>query len=47
MGRACSTHGKKGNSYRALIEKPEGKRLLERLRHRWVSNITMGVREIG
>jgi hypothetical protein len=47
MGKACSIHGEKVNSYRVLVEKPEGKRLLGRLRHRWVSNITVGVREMG
>jgi hypothetical protein len=35
MGRACSTNGEKRNAYRILVGKPEGKRPLERPRHRW------------
>jgi hypothetical protein len=30
-----------------LVGKPEGKRLLGRLRRRWVDNIKMDLREIG
>jgi hypothetical protein len=29
------------------VGKPEGKRLIGRLRHRWENNIKMDVREIG
>jgi hypothetical protein len=47
MGRACNMNGDKRNAYRILVGKPEGKRLLERLRHRWVDNIKMNLREIG
>jgi hypothetical protein len=36
----------KRNAYRVLVEKPEGKRLLVRPRHRWKDNINMGLREI-
>jgi hypothetical protein len=32
MGRACSTHREKRNAYRILMGKPEGKRLLGRLK---------------
>jgi hypothetical protein len=39
--------GEKGNAYRILVGKPEGKRLLERQRRRWVDNIKMDLREIG
>jgi hypothetical protein len=39
MGSACSVQGKK--------RKAEGKRPLGRLRHRWVYNIRMDLREIG
>jgi hypothetical protein len=35
-GRACSTNGKKRNTYRILVGKPEGKRPLGRQRCRWV-----------
>jgi hypothetical protein len=47
MGGACSTNGEKRNAYRILVRKPEGKRPLERLRHRWEDNIRMDLREIG
>jgi hypothetical protein len=47
MGRAYSTHGAKKNAYRILMGKPEGKRPLGRLRHRWVNNVKMDLREIG
>jgi hypothetical protein len=30
-----------------LVEKPEGKRPLGRLRHRWVDNIRMDLGEMG
>jgi hypothetical protein len=46
MGRACSTHGEKRNAYGILVEKPEGKRPLERPRRRW-EGIIMDPREIG
>jgi hypothetical protein len=35
------------NVYRVLVGKPEGKRLLERLRHRWEVGIKMDLRGIG
>jgi hypothetical protein len=47
MGWACSTDEKKRNTYRLLVGKPEGKRPLERPRHRWVDNIKMDLRVIG
>jgi hypothetical protein len=34
MGRACSTNGEKGNAYRILVGKPEGKVPLVRPRYR-------------
>jgi hypothetical protein len=34
-------------AYRALVGKPEGRRLLERPRHRWEDNIKMNLREEG
>jgi hypothetical protein len=39
--------GKKRNTYRLLVEKPEGKRPLGRPRQRWVDNIKMDLGEIG
>jgi hypothetical protein len=47
MSGACSTYGEKRNAYRLMVEKPEGKRPLERPRLRWVDNIRMGLREVG
>ena len=35
------------NAYRVLVGKPEGKRPLERLRHRWEDNIKMDLKEVG
>jgi hypothetical protein len=37
----------KRNAYRLLVGKLEGKRPLERQRHRWVANIKMDLGEIG
>jgi hypothetical protein len=42
---ACMGQGR--NGYRFLMEKPEGKRLLERPRRRWEYGIKMGLRGIG
>jgi hypothetical protein len=39
--------GEKGNSYRILVGKPEGKRPLGRSRRWWEDNIKMDLREIG
>jgi hypothetical protein len=39
--------GEKRNVYRLLVGKPEGKRPLGRLRHRWIDNIKMDFLEIG
>jgi hypothetical protein len=39
--------GDKMNAYRTLVGKPEGKRPLERTRHRWVDNIKTDLRQIG
>ena len=35
------------SAYRVLVEKPEGKRLLGRLRCGWDDNINNNVREVG
>jgi hypothetical protein len=49
MSRACNKHGKKRNAYKMLMGKPEGKHLLERLKHRREDNITtdLGGTELG
>jgi hypothetical protein len=39
--------GEGRNVYRVLMGKPEGKRPLERPRHRWEVGIKMDLREIG
>jgi hypothetical protein len=39
--------GKGRNLYWVLVGKPEGKRSLERPRHRWEDGIRMDFREIG
>jgi hypothetical protein len=39
--------GKKRNSYRFLVGKPEGKRPLGRPRRMWVDNIRMDLLELG
>jgi hypothetical protein len=39
--------GEMRNAYRILVGKPEGKRPLERPRHRWVDNIKMDLRWDG
>jgi hypothetical protein len=39
--------GEERNVYKVLIGKPEGKRPLERPRHRWEDGITMDLRETG
>jgi hypothetical protein len=38
-------NGEKRNAYKILVGKSEGR--LGRLRHRWVDNIKMDLREIG
>jgi hypothetical protein len=42
----CSTHGEGKRAYRVLVGRPEGKRPLGRLRHRWEDNIKMNLREL-
>jgi hypothetical protein len=39
--------GKRRNTYRILVGKPEGKRPLERARCTWIDNKKMNLREIG
>jgi hypothetical protein len=47
MGGPCSTNEENRNAYRLLVGKPEGKRPLERPRHRWVNNIKIDFGQIG
>ena len=35
MGRTCSTYVERRVAHRALVEKPEGRRSLGKLRRRW------------
>ena len=39
--------GERRGAYRALVEKPEGKRPLGSPRHRWEDNIKMDLQEVG
>jgi hypothetical protein len=39
--------GEKRNAYRILVVKPEGRRLLGRLRRRWMDNVKIDLREKG
>jgi hypothetical protein len=39
--------GKRRRAYRVLVEKPEGRRPLGRLRRRWEDNIKTDLREVG
>jgi hypothetical protein len=39
--------GERRGAYRALVGKPEGRRPLERPRHRWEDNIKMDLLEVG
>jgi hypothetical protein len=46
MGGACSRNGEKRNTYRLLVEKPEGKRPLLRPRRIWLDNIRVDFGEV-
>jgi hypothetical protein len=46
MGRACRTNGEKINECRILVGEAEGRRPLERPRHRWVDKMKINLREI-
>jgi hypothetical protein len=49
MGRASNTHVQIRNAYKILVEKPEGKRPVQRLGCRWenTDNIKMDFRVAG
>jgi hypothetical protein len=40
-------HWRKGNAWRVLVGKHEGKKILGRLRSRWVDDNEIDLREIG
>jgi hypothetical protein len=47
MGGACSAYWGRGEAYRVLIGKPEGKRPPGRPRRRRVDNLEMDLHEVG
>jgi hypothetical protein len=47
VGGTYDMDGEGRGVYRVLVEGPEGKRPLERPRHRWEDNIKIDLREIG
>jgi hypothetical protein len=46
MGRASSTYEGEKRCIQVLVGKPEGRRPLERPRHRWEDNIKMDLLEV-
>jgi hypothetical protein len=46
MGRAYRTNGEKKNTYMLLVEKPERRRPIGRLRRMWVDNIKIDLGEV-
>jgi len=47
MGGYVACIGERRGVHRVLVGKPEGKRPLERPRHRWEDNIKMDLQEVG
>ena len=47
MGRACGMYGERRDAYRFFDGETDGKRPLERSRHRWEDNIEMDLQEVG
>jgi ribosome biogenesis protein Nip4 len=47
MGGHVEHMGEVRGAYNILVGRPEGRRQLERPRHRWEDNIKMDLREIG
>jgi hypothetical protein len=47
MGGACSADGEERGVYKVLVEKPEEKRPLGKLRRRWDDNIRMDIQKVG
>ena len=46
MKEACDTCGFRKGVYRVLVRRPEGKKLLGKLRRRWEENIEMDLQEV-
>ena len=46
MSCACSTYGERNGACRVLVGKPEGKRPLERPRHRWKGYFKMDLQVV-
>jgi hypothetical protein len=46
MGGACNKCGEKGDVYRVLVWKPEGKRPLGRTTRIWEDNIKIDLQEV-
>jgi hypothetical protein len=47
MAGACSIYGERRGAYRILEGRPEGRRPLGSLRHRWEDNIKIDLQEVG
>jgi hypothetical protein len=47
MGRVCSTYEDNRGACRVLVEKPDGRKLFGRPKHRWNDNIKMDLAEVG
>jgi hypothetical protein len=47
MGGTCGAYGEERGVHRLLVGKPEEKRPLRRLRHRWEDNSLMDLQEVG
>jgi len=47
MGTACGKYGGQRGAYRVLLGRPEGKRLLGRLRRKWKNKIKMDLLQVG
>ena len=47
MGGHVARMGERRCVYRFLLGKPEGRRSLGRLRHKWEDNIKMGLQKVG
>jgi hypothetical protein len=43
----CGTHARGKKSLQGIVGRPEGKKQLGRIRHRWENGIRVGRREIG